>query len=692
MDADKEKNPPLAEIKPRKLTIHGEEIIDNYYWLREKDNPEVIAYLEAENTYTEKMMKHAEELQEQLFSEIRSRIKEDDQSAPEKAGEYHYFSRTVKDKQYRMYYRKKNDREADEELILDQNELANGQEYHKIGFLRISPNHKLLAYAEDTNGYEKFTIRIKNLKTGELLEDTLINASDYLEWADDSKTFFYTVLNAVNQPDKVYRHVLGTDPANGELVYQEKDGEYYLFLTKTRDDLYFLITLKSKTTSEVHYLPVNTPEEKFRVINPRKHGLEYYVEHCGRRFFIRTNDKAKNFRLMEAPVEKPARENWKEIIPHRKTTMLADFEVFENHLVLHEREDGLTKINVINLETSENYYVDFPEPVYTCWSPDDKPPSVAKPEFKSNLLRFNYSSLKTPESVFDYDMDTKERKLVKQEEILGGYDPDKYETERIKAKAADGTKVYISLVYKKGTIKDGKNPLLLYGYGSYGYSIDPQFLSHRISLLDRGVIYSIAHIRGGSELGRHWYEQGKMLNKKNTFTDFITCAEHLINEKYTSSEKLAVLGGSAGGLLIGAAVNMKPELFKAAVAVVPFVDVINTMLDASIPLTELEYEEWGNPQEKKYYDYMKSYSPYDNVEAKNYPNLLIRAGLNDPRVQYWEPAKWTAKLRAMKTDCNLLLLKTDMSAGHSGKSGRYEALREVAFYYAFVLDQLGYKN
>lgn len=689
MSSKKEPSPPIAKRNPKRIRIHGEELIDNYFWLRERENPDVIDYLKAENNYTDMMMKGTETLQASLFEEIKGRLKEDDVSAQERASKYHYYTRTEKDRQYKKYYRKKIGEDAAEELLLDLNDLATGQKYLKLGAFKVSPNHGLLAYSLDTEGSERFTIHIKNLKSGELLEERISNTSYGLEWANDNKTIYYNVLNDQWRPFELYRHTLGTDPKIDSLVYREEDEAFFLELHKARDCSFFLMTLKSNITTEVHYINANSPEEKPGVIYPRQHKMEYYVEHQRDHFIIRTNDGAQNFKLMRAPIERPSKEYWEEIIPHRESVLLAEFEVFENHLVLHTREEGLKKIRIIRLETHEEHFVEFPEEVYICWKPQ-KVELILHPEYNTNLLRFNYSSLVTPDSVFDYNMDTHERTLLKQNEVLGGYDPSNYSSERLSAKAADGKTIHLSLVYKKGMEKNGRNPLVLYGYGSYGYSIDPAFNSYRISLLDRGFIFALAHIRGGSELGRQWYDDGKLLQKKNTFTDFIACAEHLIAEKYTSSEKLAIMGGSAGGLLMGAVVNMRPDLFKAVVAQVPFVDVINSMSDPSIPLTVIEFEEWGHPtQNKEHYDYMKSYSPYDNIEAKNYPHLLITSGLNDPRVQYWEPAKWTAKLRAAKTDSNRLLLKTHMAEGHSGKSGRYDAIKEAAFYYAFIIDTLG---
>jgi oligopeptidase B len=673
--------PPVAKVLPMSDTIHGEVRTDPYFWLRERSNPDVVAYLEAENRYTETMMKHTESLQEQLYKELLGRIKETDLSVPEKLDDYYYYSRTEEGKQYPIYCRKKGSLSAEEEIVLDQNLLASGHEYLRIGVYRISPNHQLLAYSADTTGSETYTLYVKDLSTGQLLRDKISNTSYGVEWANDNRTIFYNVLDEAKRPYQLYRHTLGNDQKDDTLIYHEHDEAFYLELSKTRSKAYILMTLVSKTTSEVHWIKADHPAEHPAVVHPRQHEMEYYLDHRGEKFFIRTNDEAKNFKLMEAPVEDPSKKNWREILPHRETVKIEGIDAFNNHLVVYERENGLKRIRISNMITGEVRDVDFPEPVYTLWPGEN-------PDVNTNLLRFHYTSFITPRSVFDYDMDTGARELKKQYEVLGGYDPSLYQSERIVARASDGTMVPISLVYKKGMVKDGQNPLLLYGYGAYGISRDPFFDSNRLSLLNRGMIYAIAHVRGGGEMGRHWYDQGKLLQKKNTFTDFIACAEHLIAERYTSGDRLAIHGGSAGGLLMGAVTCMRPDLFKVVIADVPFVDVVNTMLDPSIPLTVVEYEEWGNPEDKAYYDYMKSYSPYDNVEAGDYPNMLITAGLNDPRVQYWEPAKWTAKLRALKTDNNVLLLKTDMGVGHSGPSGRYDYLKEVAFEYTFIFDRL----
>ncbi len=674
--------PPVAQKIPKVDTLQGEIRTDNYFWLRDRDNPEVVKYLEAENKYAEEVMKPTEELQVKLYNELLSRIKETDLTVPEKIDDYHYYTRTEEGKQYQIYCRKKGNLNASEEILLDLNELAVGHPYLALGVFKVSPNHQLLAYSLDTNGSEAYNLYFKDLESGKLFKDEIPNTYYSVEWANDNQTLFYTVLDEAKRPYQLYRHKLGTDSKDDLLIYHEKDQAYELYLSKTKSKKYLLMNLESETTTEVWYSDADNPEEGFKIFQPRQHEVEYRLDHHFDKFYILTNEGAKNFKLMEAPVNNPSRMNWKEILPHRDSVKIDDIEVFKNHLVVYERERGLKKIRITNLTSNQAHYVPFLEPVYTFWP-------ARNPDFNTNLLRFNYTSLVVPKSVFDYNMDTQIRELKKQDEILGGYDPSLYQSERVFAKTVDGTLVPISLIYKKGMNKNGKNPLLLYGYGAYGISSEPYFSSNRLSLLDRGFIYAIAHIRGGGEMGRYWYDQGKLLNKKNTFTDFISCAEHLIAEKYTSENKLVIQGVSAGGLLIGSVNNMRPDLFKAVIANVPFVDLINTMMDPSIPLTVIEYEEWGNPNNPQYYDYMRSYSPYDNVKPKNYPNLLVTAGLNDPRVAYWEPAKFTAKLRALKTDKNLLLLKTNMGAGHGGASGRYDELKDVAFEYAFIFKVLG---
>ncbi len=677
--------PPVAAVIPKIDTLHGDIRVDNYFWLRNRDNPEVIKYLEAENEYTNHIMKHTTEFQEKLYQEMLSRIKETDLTVPEKLDDYYYYTRTEQGKQYRIYCRKKGSLEAEEEIILDQNILAQGYEYFDIGAMTISPNHEFLAYSVDTLGSEKFTLYIKDLQTNALLEEQIANTGYSLAWANDNKTLFYTLLDEQKRPYKLYRHTLGTPPATDAFVYHEKDDAFFLSIARTKSKKYLIMDLETHTTSEVRYLNADTPHDTFKLVHPRQHEMEYYIDHYEDRFFVLTNDRAKNFKLMETPVDNPSKENWKELIPHRTETKIDGIDVFKNHLVVYERERGLEKMRITNLSTSETHYVEFPEPVYTFWTGRNM-------DFNSDLLRFTYTSLITPRSVFDYDMNKKTRELKKQYEVLGGHDPSLYQSERIFAVAPDSTIIPISLVYKKALFSAGPNPLFLVGYGAYGSSYEPYFSTNRLSLLDRGFIYAIAHVRGGGEMGRYWYDQGKLLNKKNTFTDFIACAEHLINERYTSADGLVISGGSAGGLLIGAVINMRPNLFKIAVADVPFVDLVNTILDPTLPLTVIEYEEWGNPNNKEYYEYMNSYSPYDNVTAQDYPHILITASLNDTRVMYWEAAKWNAKLRAHKTDNNLLLLKTDMGAGHLGASGRYDYLKDIAFEFTFIFDILGIEN
>lgn len=673
--------PPIAKRVPRITEIHGEKLVDNYFWLRNKNDIDVIEYLEAENRYTDSVMEHTKELQKKLYNEMLGRIRQTDISAPVKIDDYYYYSRTEKGKQYSIHCRKKGSMDAEEEILIDENVLAKGLEYFSIGVYEVSPDHRFLAYSVDTDGSEIYTLYIKDLNTGTLLKDVITNTYYSLEWANDNKTIFYNILDETKRPYKIYRHVLGADPGEDVLVYYEEDKSFFASIAKTKSKDYIFFISESKTTSEVSYLKADEPTGEIKVIHPRQHEMEYYVDHHEDYFFILTNDSAKNFKLMKAPISNPVKESWEEVIPHRENVSLEHIETFKNHIVVFERENGLKNIRVLNTKDNETHYVTLPEPVYDFWQGDN-------PEYNTNLFRFEYTSLVTPRSVFDYNMDTKALDLKKQDEIPSGYDASQYQSERIFARASDATLIPISLVYKKGLEKTGNNPLYLYGYGSYGASTDPNFSTNRLSLLDRGFVFAIAHIRGGEEMGRYWYEQGKLLNKKNTFTDFIACAEHLIAEKYTSREKLVISGASAGGLLMGAVINMRPDLFHAVVAKVPFVDIINTMLDPSIPLTTAEYEEWGNPNDKEYYNYIKSYSPYDNVEAKDYPNILITASLYDTRVQYWEPAKWTAKLRALKTDSNILLLKTNMSAGHGGASGRYDYLKEIAFEYAFILSCL----
>lgn len=677
--------PPVAQIEPKVDTLFGQVMVDNYYWLRDRGNPRVIEYLEAENAYTDAVMKPTQELQEKLYQEMISRIKETDISVPVRWDDYYYYSRTEEGKQYQTYCRKKGTLQAEEEILLDVNQLAQGKDYFHLGSYDPSPDHNLLAYSFDTTGSERYILRVKNLITSELYPDFIENTTGSLQWANNSRTLFYVIPDEAWRPYKLYRHTLGDDVKNDYLVFHEKDEAFNLDIGKSKSNWFLFIKLESETTSEVHFLDADNPNGEFRVICPRQKDMVYSAEHHDDQFYIVTNDNAKNFKLMRSPVSHPSKENWQEVIPPRDAVKLDRIEVFKDYMVLYEWENGLTQIDIRDFATGQTKRIDFPEPVYTCWG-------EWNPDFNSQVLRFSYTSLITPSSIYDYHMRTGKRELKKQQEVLGGYDPSQYQSERLFATAGDGTKIPVSLVYKKGMEKNGNNPLFLIGYGAYGLSSEPEFESYHLSLLDRGFIYAIAHVRGGGEMGRHWYDDGKLLKKKNTFTDFIAISEFLIEQKFTSADKLVIAGGSAGGLLVGTVVNMQPDLFGVVIADVPFVDIINTMLDASIPLTVIEYDEWGNPNEKDYFDYMLSYSPYDNVEAKDYPPMLILAGLNDTRVQYWEPAKWTAKLRAIKTDKNRLLLKTNMGAGHGGASGRYAQLEEMAFDYAFILDVMGMKE
>ncbi|MCP4420810.1 MAG: S9 family peptidase [Chloroflexi bacterium] len=671
--------PPIAAIKPKELMLHGHTRTDNYFWLREKENPEVIAYLEAENSYTEAMTAHSEPLQEKLYEEMVGRIQETDSSAPVKRGDYFYYSRTEAGKQYPIHCRKQGSLDSTEEILLDENKLAAETKYFRLGIFEISPNQQLLAYSSDTSGAERYTLVVKDLASGNLLPDAVPNTFYSVEWANDNKTLYYTTQNEAWRSDKVLRHTLGTEASGDVQVFHEPDELFNVYLYKTRDENYLVVTSSSMETTEQHYWDANLPEAAATLLAPRQRGWRYFLQHRQGEFFILSNKDAPNFKLMVTAVSTPNKSNWNEFIPHNPDKYLENVDLFAEHLVLYGRYNGLNTIDIHNFKENGRQAVTFPEPVYAI-------ESSSNPEFSSGHLRFVYTSLTTSNSTIELDMNTLQWHTLKQEPVLGGYSADNYQAERTFATAPDGTKVPISLVYKKGLLRDSSNPCLLYGYGSYGMSMPPAFDQKRLSLIDRGFVFAIAHVRGGKEMGRHWYDQGKCLHKKNTFTDFIACAQHLIDEKFTSAEKLAVNGRSAGGLLMGAITVMAPELFKVVVAGVPFVDIVSTMLDESLPLTVAEFEEWGNPKEKEYYDYMLSYSPYDNTKAAAYPHILITAGLNDPRVQYWEPAKWTAKLRALKTDDNTLLLKTHMGAGHFASSGRYDYLRDIAFDYAFILN------
>jgi oligopeptidase B len=683
MTTDDKASPPKAKVVPHELTAHGDTRIDNYYWLKDRDDPEVLSYLKAENDYLEAVMKHTEAFQETLFEEIKGRIKKDDSSVPYLYEGYYYYSRYEAGKEYAIYCRKKGSLDAPEEILVDANELAKGHDFFSITGLSVSSDRNILAFATDTVGRRFYTIRFKNLSTGEMVDDVIPDVTGNVAWANDNKTLFYTK----QDPEtlrwyRVYRHVLGTDRAGDELVYEEKDETFGCGVGKSKSKKYVVIASRQTLSTEYRYVAADRPTDDFTVFLPRERDHEYSVDHYQDKFYIRTNWNAQNFRLMETPVSATAKENWKEVIPHRTDVFISGFELFKSFLVVSERKEGLNHLRVMPWDGAKEHYIEFEEPAYLAYISTNK-------EFDTPILRYGYTSLTTPTSTYDYNMATKEKKLMKREEVVGGYQPSDYRTDRLWAPARDGTKVPISIVYPKNLKKDGSAPLLLYAYGSYGFSMDAAFSSAQLSLLERGFSYAIAHIRGGQEMGRHWYEDGKLFNKKNTFTDFIDCGKFLVAEGYTSSGRLFAAGGSAGGLLMGAVANMAPELFKGVIAAVPFVDVITTMLDPDIPLTTSEYDEWGDPNKKDYYDYILSYSPYDNVEAKKYPSMLVTAGLHDSQVQYWEPAKWVAKLRATKTDDNLLLLKTNMEAGHGGPSGRFRRHRETALEFAFMLDLVG---
>ena len=686
--------PPSPEKVPQ--TLSGNRT-DNYYWMKltdaqknaeEKDEQtqKVLSYLTAENDYLKAKLSHTEALQEKIYNEIISRIKQTDESVPYKDNGYWYYTRYEEGKEYPIYCRKKGTLEAAEEILLNVNDMAAGHDYYSITGLSVSEDNTLLAYAEDSVSRRRYTIYVKDLRTGKIMDTPIPNTEGDVTWANDNKTFFYVKKDSVTLRSRwIVKHKLGADPANDPVVSEEKDETFYTGIYKTKSRKYLVIWAGSTLTNHYQILDANTPDGAFKEFSPRERGLEYSIDHYKDKWYVVTNLDALNFRLMETPESKTAKANWKEKIAHRKDTLLQGIEIFNNYLVLSERARANTLMRVIDQKSGRKHYLNFGEAAYTVY------PSTNL-DFDTELLRYGYTSLTTPNSTFDYNMRTQERTLLKQQEVVGGYNPDDYQTERIWATADDGTEVPMSIVYKKGIKKDGNNPTLLYAYGSYGSSTNPTFVSSRLSLLERGFIYAIAHIRGGQEMGRQWYEDGKMFKKKNTFTDYIDCAEHLIAEKYTSPEKLFALGGSAGGLLMGAVVNMRPELFKGVVAKVPFVDVVTTMEDESIPLTTGEFDEWGNPKNPESYMYMLEYSPYDQVKPQNYPNMLVTTGLHDSQVQYWEPAKWVAKLREMKTDNNTLLLRTNMETGHGGTTGRFKVYREIAQEFAFMIDLAGIKE
>lgn len=679
---------PIAPKRDHLITQHGKTRNDEYYWLREKENPEVLNYLRAESDYLEEVLGHTQPLQETLFAEMKGRIKEADSSVPEKRGGYFYYSRMEQGKSYPIYCRKKGSLESPEEVLLDHNALAEGHDFSSVGAVEVSPDGNKLAYTLDYEGNEAYTIHIRDLATGKLYDETIPNTSGSVyelggvEWANDSETIYYITLDAALRSDKLYRHKIGSDPANDELLVYEGDASYFLWMYKTRDDRYIMTYHHSTNTREMRFLSADDPNSEPRVMQARVTGLEYFAAHHNGKFYIVNNDGAKNFKLSVAPVERPAKENWVEVIPHREAVLLEGVSAFQDHIVLRERAGGLRQIRICNPgDVNDSRLVQFPEPAYSA-------EIEYNPEFDTRLLRINYSSLITPTMIVDIDMNSGAWDVKKVTEIPSGYNKEEYVSERIHATAPDGTRVPISIVYKKGLALDGKNPTLLHGYGAYGAIVDADFVSSRFSLLDRGFVFAIGHIRGGLDMGRAWYEEGRVFNKINTFTDFIACAEHLIKEGYTSKEKLGIMGVSAGGLLVTASMIMRPDLFQAVVAKVAFTDVVTSMSDPTIPLTTLEWNEWGNPEIQEEFEYMISYSPYDNIRAGSYPNMLLTTGLNDPRVAYWEPAKFAARLRASKTDDNLLALKTNYSAGHAGSSGRYDHLKEVALEYAFLIDQL----
>ena len=674
--------PPTVDKITKNIETHGDAREDGYYWLNEKENPEVIDYLERENDYYQKMTAHTQDFQKELFEEMKARIKEDDASLPYKLNGYFYITRFEKGKDYPIYTRKKDSLEAPEEILFDVNEMAKGHSYYNLRGISVSPDNTMVSFGVDTLSRRKYTIYIKNLVTGKLMQEVIPLTTGGATWANDNKTLFYSKKDEQTlRSNKIFKHTLGQNSADDVNVFTEQDETFNTFVYKTKSKKYIVIGSSSTLSSEYQILDADTPNKEFKIFQPRERGLEYSIAHYETNFYIVTNkDGATNFKLMKTPQDNTSIDNWVDEIAHRDDVLLEDIEIFKDYLVVEQRSNGLNQMHIKRWDNSKEYYLPFDTETYGAGA-------MSNPDFDSQILRYGYSSLTTPSSIIDFNMDTQQKTVLKETEVLGGsFDKDNYESKRIWATAEDGTKVPISMVYKKGMKMDGSNPFLMYAYGSYGATIDPYFSTTRLSLLDRGFIFAIAHIRGGQYLGRSWYEDGKLLKKKNTFTDFIDASKHVIDKGYTSAAHLYAQGGSAGGLLMGAVVNLAPELYNGVIASVPFVDVVTTMLDDTIPLTTGEYDEWGNPNNKEYYQYMKSYSPYDNVKAQYYPNMFVTTGLHDSQVQYFEPAKWVARLRELKTDDNVLFLDVNMDAGHGGASGRFEALKEVAKDYAFLLD------
>ena len=673
--------PPVARVVPKVDTLHGEKRVDNYFWLREKGSPEVRAYLAAENAYTEAGMTHTQALQETLYKELLGRIKETDMAVPHRQGGYWYYTRTEEGKSYPIYCRKKGTLKAPEEVILDQNELACDKEFHALGGFDVSPDGSRLLYLEDLTAFREYTLYVKDLSTGRVI-DSIDKVWNGTAWADDNRTFFYVTADSAKRGNAVWRHVIGAPREKDTKVFQEDDVLNDVTAFRSRSGKYVFIPADGFTSSEWRVVTTANPTAAPRVIAPRRSNVEYSVEHGGEFFYIYTNDAARNFRIVRAPEHDPSPGNWKDWLAHRDTAFVEGIDVFERHAVVRERTDGLRRLRVTELATNRSHSVTFPESAYAVFV-------GSNPEFDTNVVRFTYASPVTPSSVYDYNMATQQRELKKRQEIPSGFESSRYEVQRRVAPARDGAQVPVSILLQRGTRFDSSNPLLLYAYGSYGATTEATFDSNVFSLVDRGMIYAIAHVRGGQEMGRQWYDNGKMLKKKNTFNDFIDVAEFLVKTGYTSADGLVASGGSAGGLLMGVVTNMRPDLFKAVAADAPFIDVINTMLDGSLPLAAQEWEQWGDPRNPEHYAYIRSYSPYDNVEAKAYPHLLVTTSLNDSQVMFWEPAKWVAKLRALKTDVNPLYLKVNLAGGHGGSSGRYDRLREIAFKYAFILDAVG---